>query len=90
MVREPYDRPEGQFSLCITVQCESTFAREHHDWQLRHRRSIIFTDDGSFTESNNDRRARVWIRQRELYADWNIVDVDRYDGGSSCSGPICP
>ena len=28
-----------------------SFAREHHNWQIRHRRSVLFTDESSFTES---------------------------------------
>ena len=59
------------------------FAREHHNLQLRHWRPILHTDDSSFTVSTNDRLARVWRRQKERYADCNIVTVDRYDGGSS-------
>ena len=40
------------------------FARQHQNWQLRHWRPILFTDESSFTESTNDRRAMVW-RPRE-------------------------
>ena len=68
----------------------SNFARQHQNWQIRHSRPIHFTDESSFTESTNDRRARVWRPQGERYADYNIVEVDRYDGGSSWSGPIYP
>ena len=59
------------------------FAREHQNRHLRHWRSILFTDDNISTDSTNDRPARVWRRQGERYADCNIVEVDRYDGGSS-------
>ena len=51
---------------------------------------MLLTDESSFTESTNDRRARVWRHQGERYADCNCVEVDRYDGGSSWSGPRCP
>ena len=59
------------------------FAREHHNRHLRHWRPVLFSDDNISTDSTNDRPARVWLRQGERYADCNIVDVDRYDGGSS-------
>ena len=60
-----------------------SFAREHQNLQLRHWMPILHTDDSSFTLSTNDRLARVWRRQEERYGDCNIVEVDRYDGGSS-------
>ena len=59
------------------------FAREHQNLQLCHWRPLLHTDDSSFTVSTNDRLARVWRRQEERYTDCNIVEVDRYDGGSS-------
>ena len=59
------------------------FAREHQNCQLCHWRPVLFTDENSFTESTNDRRARVLRCQGERYADGNIAEVDRYDGGSS-------
>ena len=37
------------------------FSLEYHTWQIRHRSPVLFTDESSFTESTNDRRARVWI-----------------------------
>ena len=39
------------------------FARQHHNWQIHHWRPILFTDETSFTESTNDRRARLWRPQ---------------------------
>ena len=59
------------------------FAREHQNRHLRQWRPVLFRDDNISTDSTNDRAARVWIRQGEQYADCNIVEVDRYDGGSS-------
>ena len=63
------------------------FALQHQNWQNRHWMPIFFTDESSFTESTNDCRARMWKSQGERYADCNIVEVDRYDGGSLWSGP---
>ena len=54
------------------------FACEHQNWQLRHWRPVLFTDESRFSVSTNDRRARVWRR----HADCNIVEVDPYGGGS--------
>ena len=59
------------------------FARQHQNWQIRHCRAILHTDESKLTESTNDRRARVWRPQVERYADCNIVEVHRYDGGSA-------
>ena len=63
------------------------FARQHQNRQMRH---LMPTDESSFTESSNDRCARVWRCQGERYADYNIVQLDRYDGGSLWSGPRYP
>ena len=70
----------------ITAQHRSVrfnFARQHQNGQLSHWSPILFTDEISFTESTDDRRARVWRPQGKRYADCNIVEV----GGSSWSGP---
>ena len=56
------------------------YAREHLNLQLRHWRPILHTDDSSFI-------VQLMIDllgcQEERYTDLNIVDIDRYDGGSS-------
>ena len=77
----------------LTAQHRSVrfnFARQHQNGQIRHWSPILFTDESSFTESTDDRHARVWRPQGERYAYCNIVEVDRYDGGSSWSGPRYP
>ena len=84
IVREPDDMPEAKFSLRNTVQCESTW--------LANINTGTFVTGGRyssemttliFTDSTNDIPARVWRRQGERYAYCNIVEVDRYDVGSS-------
>ena len=42
----------------------------------------LFTDESRFTLSTCDRRERVWRSQGERYAACNIVQHDRFGGGS--------
>ena len=58
------------------------FAREHQPWQLRHWRGVLFTNESRFTVNHNDRRVRVWRRQGERNAECNIIENNRYGGGS--------
>ncbi|KAI4874696.1 hypothetical protein NFI96_021606, partial [Prochilodus magdalenae] len=49
-------RPQG---VVLTAQhCAGSlaFAREHQDWQIRHWRPVLFTDESRFTLSTCDRR----------------------------------
>jgi len=51
---------------------------------------VLFTDESRFNLSNNDRRVRVWRRAGERFADCNVVEYDRYGGGSVMVwGSIC-
>ena len=58
------------------------FAREHQNWQVCHWCPVLFTDESRFTLSTCDGRERVWRRQGEHYAACNIVQHDRFGGGS--------
>uniref|UniRef100_A0A8C7R382 Transposase Tc1-like domain-containing protein n=1 Tax=Oncorhynchus mykiss TaxID=8022 RepID=A0A8C7R382_ONCMY len=55
------------------------FAREHQDWQIRHWRPVLFTDESRFTLGTCD---RVWRRCGERSAACNILQHDRFGGGS--------
>ncbi|KAI3362551.1 hypothetical protein L3Q82_012257, partial [Scortum barcoo] len=56
--------------------------REHQDWQIRHWRPVLFTDESRFTLSTCDRRDRVWRRRGERSAACNILQHDRFGSGS--------
>ncbi|KAI3351093.1 hypothetical protein L3Q82_005658 [Scortum barcoo] len=58
------------------------FAREHQDWQIRHWRPVLFTDESRFTLNTCDRRDRVWRRRGERSAACNILQHDRFGSGS--------
>ena len=58
------------------------FAIEHQNWHVRHWRPVLFTDESRFTLSTCDRRERVWRSQGERYAACNIIQHDRFGGGS--------
>uniref|UniRef100_A0A8K9US50 Tc1-like transposase DDE domain-containing protein n=1 Tax=Oncorhynchus mykiss TaxID=8022 RepID=A0A8K9US50_ONCMY len=66
-----------QVGVVLTAQ-----HREHQDWQIRHWRPVLFTDESRFTLSTCDRRDRVWRRRGERSAACNILQHDRFDGGS--------
>ncbi|KAJ8332478.1 hypothetical protein SKAU_G00422670 [Synaphobranchus kaupii] len=71
--------------LVLTAQHRAArlaFAREHQNWQVRHWRPVLFTDESRFTLSTCDRRERVWRCRGERYAACNIIQHDRFGGGS--------
>ena len=43
----------------MSARRPQAFAREHQDWQIRHWRPVLFTDESRFTLSTCDRRDRV-------------------------------
>ena len=49
------------------------FARKHQNWQVRHWRPTLFTDESRFTLSTCDRRERVWRLRGEHCAACNII-----------------
>ncbi|KAI4898606.1 hypothetical protein NFI96_006386 [Prochilodus magdalenae] len=58
------------------------FATEHQNWQIRHRRLVLFTDESRFYLSTCDRLDRLWRRRGECYAACNISPHDWFGGGS--------
>ncbi|KAI4888054.1 hypothetical protein NFI96_003401 [Prochilodus magdalenae] len=58
------------------------FATEHQNWQICHRRLVLFTDESRFYLSTCDRRDRLWRRRGECYAACNIIQHDWFGGGS--------
>ncbi|KAI4899955.1 hypothetical protein NFI96_026550 [Prochilodus magdalenae] len=58
------------------------FATEHQNWQIRHRRLVLSTDESSFYLSTCDRRDRLWRCRGECYAAYNIIQHDWFGGGA--------
>ena len=56
------------------------FAWEHQNWQVRHWCPVLFTDASRFNLSGSD--ACVWVMRRH-YQAYNIVQHDRFGGGSA-------
>uniref|UniRef100_A0A674BZP5 Transposase Tc1-like domain-containing protein n=1 Tax=Salmo trutta TaxID=8032 RepID=A0A674BZP5_SALTR len=74
-----------QVGVVLTAQHRAgrlAFAREHQDWQIRHWRPVLFTDESRFTLSTCDRRDRVWRCRGERSAACNILQHDRFGGES--------
>ncbi len=71
-------RRPAQGAVLTTYHCavRFNFVREHHNWQICHWSSVFFTDESIYTETTNDRRARMWIPHGERYAGCNTVEVD--------------
>ncbi|TWW63276.1 hypothetical protein D4764_03G0002840 [Takifugu flavidus] len=70
----------------LTAQHRGTrlaFAIDHQNWQLRHWCPVLFTDDESrFNLSTCNRRESVCRCRGEHYAACNIIQHDRFGGGS--------
>ncbi|KAI3354701.1 hypothetical protein L3Q82_019193 [Scortum barcoo] len=80
-----HQQDQGGGGLCLqpnTVQDVWHLPREHQDWQIRHWRPVLFTDESRFTLSTCDRCDRVWRRRGERSAACNILQHDRFGSGS--------
>ena len=54
----------------------------HQNEQVHHWHPVLFMDEIWFTLTACDRRERVWRHHGERYAACNIVQHDRFGGGS--------
>ncbi|KAL7863205.1 hypothetical protein SRHO_G00121890 [Serrasalmus rhombeus] len=69
-------------NACVCTNGHLAFAREHQDWQIRHWRPVLFTDESRFTLSTCDKRHRVWRHRGERSTTCNILQHDRFGSGS--------
>ena len=58
------------------------WARGHYPWSRRIWNCVLFTDESCFNVQFADGRLRVWRRTGESMDENNIVERDRYGGGS--------
>ena len=63
-------------------QARCHWARNHRNWTRRQWNDVLFTDESRFNVSFADGRVRVWRRRGERLANDNVVQRDRYGGGS--------
>lgn len=74
---------------CIGVPLTRRHRHERLNWAQIHQRwvqqqwhSVLFTDESRFTVQFADGRLRVWRRKGERYDAPNVIQRDRYGGGS--------
>ncbi len=78
------------FSAGNTVELDLTLPRIINTGSCCHCHPILFIYESRFHVSTCDRCVRVWRRASEWYADINIIEYDRYCGGSVMVwGGIC-
>lgn len=58
------------------------FAQQHRNWQFRHWRNVLFTDESRFRLTNCDGRLRVYRRRGEFYDEATVQEIDRFGAGS--------
>ena len=70
------------------------FAREHIHWTVDDWAKVFFTDESRVSLYTSERRARVYRRPTERFAQFNVLQVPQLGGGSvmvwggiSLSGP---
>lgn len=59
-----------------------TWCRAHVAWTRQQWAQVLFTDESRFARLFHDGRIRVWRRLGERYQGTNIIERDRYGGGS--------
>ena len=78
----------------LTVRHRSlrlNWARGHYRWSRRRWNRVLFTDESLFNVQFADGRLQIWRRTGESMDENNIVERDRYDGGSEMiwGGLVC-
>ena len=58
------------------------FAPDHVNWQRRHYRHVLFTDESKFCLDHHDGRKRVWRQRNERFKDCCVAEHDQFGGGS--------
>ncbi len=74
---------------CVGVPLTRRHRRDRLNWAQRHLRwtqrqwhNVLFTDESRFAVQFSDGRLRVWRRKGERYDAANVIQRDRYGGGS--------
>ena len=66
------------------------WAQNHVRWNQRRWNRVLFSDESRFCVSFTDRRARIWRRPKERFADCCVIERDPYGAGSVMVwGGIC-
>jgi hypothetical protein len=63
-------------------QSRLAWANAHHHWIQRQWNEVLFTDESRFNVDFADGRVCVWRRRNERYDQENVIQRDRYGGGS--------
>lgn len=63
-------------------QARFQWVRTHRQWTRRQWNDVLFTDESRFNVSFADGRFRVWRRRGERLDPNNVIQRDRYGGGS--------
>lgn len=72
------------------VELRMNWATAHRRWTQRQWNNVLFTDESRFCVDFADRRVRVWRRKGERFDANNVLQRDRYGGGSVMIwGGIC-
>ena len=63
-------------------QARLEFSRNHVNWQLRHWKPVLFTDESRFRLTRCDGRLRVYRRPGERYTAAAVQEYDKFGCGS--------